>query len=83
MTLRGSNPEENMRKLTVSVVTALALSGATAQAGGMPEVVMQPEVIEQNTSSSAAGVIVPLLLLVLIAVAVGGGGGSGAPVPPT
>lgn len=71
-----------MRKLSVSVVSALALSAATAQAGGMPEVVMQPEVIEQNTSSSSAGVIVPLLLLLLIAVAISNPGSGPAPVIP-
>ena len=69
-----------MRAVTLATITAMTLSGAVANAGGMAEPVMEPEVVRENTSSSGAGVIVPLLLLVLIAVAVSGGGGGSAPV---
>ena len=72
-----------MRAVTLATVTAMALSGAVANAGGLAEPVMEPEVVRASTSSSGAGVIVPLLLLVLIAVAVSGGGGSSTPVNPT
>jgi hypothetical protein len=55
-----------MKKL----VLAAALTGAasTAFAGGMAEPVpeMPVDTVVEGTSSSAAGIIVPLLLLVLV-----------------
>ena len=58
-----------MRAVTLATVTAMALSGAVANAGGLAEPVMEPEVVEAQTSSSAAGVVVPLLLLLVVAAA--------------
>jgi beta-lactam-binding protein with PASTA domain len=51
----------------IALVAALALAGTAAFAGN-PEPVVVPEV-EAQTSSSAGGILVPLLLLVAIAAA--------------
>lgn len=61
-----------MRKILLCGTAVLALSVGIAQAGGMVEPVMEPEVVAAATSSSAGGVIIPLLLLLLIAAAVAG-----------
>ncbi len=63
-----------MRRILLSSTTAFAMSVCMATAGGMPEPVMEPEVVAAATSSSSGGVIIPLLLLLLIAAAVSGGG---------
>jgi hypothetical protein len=68
-----------MRRLLLGCTAATALSVNIAYAGGMAEPVMEPAVVEAQTSSSAGGLIVPLLLLLVIAAAVSGGGGSSAP----
>ena len=56
-----------MKKLALAA--ALSVAASNAFAGGMAEPVMEPEVVEANTSSSAGGIIVPLLLLLVIAAA--------------
>ncbi len=56
-----------MKKLALAA--ALSVAASTAFAGGMVEPIMEPEVVEANTSSSAGGIIVPLLLLLVIAAA--------------
>ena len=56
-----------MKKLALAA--ALTVAASTAFAGGMAEPVMEPEVVEANTSSSAGGIIVPLLILLVIAAA--------------
>jgi hypothetical protein len=56
-----------MKKLALAA--ALTVAASTAFAGGMAEPVMEPEVVEANTSSSAGGIIVQQLLLVVIAAA--------------
>jgi hypothetical protein len=56
-----------MKKLALAA--ALTVAASTAFAGGMVEPIMEPEVVEANTSSSAGGIIVPLLLLLVIAAA--------------
>lgn len=57
----------------VALAAAFVLTASTAFAGSIvepaPEPVIQPEVIVEDTSSSGAGIVVPLLLLVLLAVA--------------
>ena len=58
-----------MKKL----LTATALSAALANplaAGGYVEPVLEPAVIVEDTSSSAGGILVPLLAIVLITLAV-------------
>lgn len=65
-----------MRKFLLGCTASAALLGAAAHAGGMPEPMMEPEVVEAATSSSSGGVIVPLLLLLVIAAAVAGSGGD-------
>jgi hypothetical protein len=62
-----------MRRILLSGGAALALSAGLAQAGGMAEPVMEPEVVEADAGSSAAGIVVPILLLLLIAAAASGG----------
>ena len=56
-----------MKKLALAA--AMSVAATTAFAGGMAEPVMEPAVVEAETSSSAGGIIVPLLLLLLIAAA--------------
>ena len=58
--------------------SALALLVATpAFAGGMAEPVMEPEVIEEETTTrSNAGIIVPIMALVLFGLAMSGGDGA-------
>ena len=59
--------EVTMKKLALAA--ALSVAATSSFAGGMAEPVMEPEVVEANTSSSAGGIIVPLLLLVILAAA--------------
>jgi hypothetical protein len=75
---------------TAALVAMLALSAATARAGGFAEPRIEPEVMAPETviaetaaASAPGGIIVPLILLALIAAAglASGGGGSPAPVP--
>lgn len=54
----------------VALAAALSLAATTAFAGGMAEPVMEPEVIVEETASSDAGILVPLLAIVLVAAAV-------------
>lgn len=49
---------------------ATILSVGTANAGGMSEPVMEPEIVVEESTGSSGGIVVPLLLLaVLVAVA--------------
>ncbi|MBU9698536.1 hypothetical protein GU927_011835 [Rhodobacteraceae bacterium HSP-20] len=64
-----------MTKTRAALLAAtLGLTALPALAGGyaepVMEPVMEPAVVEQNTSSSAGGIVVPLLLLLVIAAAV-------------
>ena len=62
--------KEETRRKVVLLSTALAFGNASiGNAGGMPEPVMEPEVVEQAISSSADGLLLPALLLREIAVA--------------
>ena len=57
-----------MKKLiAAALISSMALP---AFAGGMAEPMVEPEVIAEDTSSTSAGILVPILLLILIAVAV-------------
>ncbi len=62
--------------------TALALLIATPTfAGGLAEPVMEDTVIaEETTSSSRAGIIVPILAILLVGLALSGGGNDTPPV---
>lgn len=53
----------------VALAAAVSLAATSAFAGGMSEPMMEPTIVEANTSSSNGGIIVPLILLVLIAAA--------------
>ncbi len=53
----------------IALAAALSVAASSAFAGGLVEPVMEPEVVEAQTSSSSAGVVVPLLLLLIIAAA--------------
>jgi Chaperone of endosialidase len=69
-------------KKTLLLTTALTLGASSiAFAGGMAEPVMEPAVVETQTSSSSGGVVVALLLLLVIAAAASGGGGGGGAAP--
>lgn len=66
-----------MRKLLLCGTATFALTVGAAQAGGLGEPVMEPEVVEAATSSSSSGLIVPFLLLLLIIAASSGNGSGG------
>ncbi|MGB8624145.1 MAG: hypothetical protein WCD16_15155 [Paracoccaceae bacterium] len=57
-----------MKKLALAA--AMSVAATASFAGNMAEPVMEPEVIVEDTSSSNAGIIVPILFLVLVAAAV-------------
>lgn len=54
-----------MKKLALAA--ALTVVATASFAGGMVEPVMEPTVVEAQTSSSAGGIVIPLLLLVVVA----------------
>ncbi|NJM84005.1 MAG: hypothetical protein HC844_17545 [Tabrizicola sp.] len=56
-----------MKKLALAA--ALTTVASASFAGGLVEPIMEPEIVEAETSSSAGGIIVPLLLLLVIAAA--------------
>jgi hypothetical protein len=58
--------------------TALSLLAATPSfAGGLAEPMMEPEVIEEETTAgSRAGILVPIMAVILIGLAMSGGGGD-------
>ncbi|MBZ4689543.1 MAG: hypothetical protein V7668_01700 [Cereibacter changlensis] len=56
-----------MKKLALAA--ALSVAATSAFAGGMVEPIMEPAVVEAQTSSSAGGIVVPLLLLLVVAAA--------------
>lgn len=58
-----------MRQIKTAAIV-LALTAATAHAGGMAEPAMEPEVIAEEASSSSHDIVVPLLALLLFATAV-------------
>lgn len=53
---------------SIALAAALSLAASTAFAGGMSEPMMEmdPIMMEEATSSSAGGIIVPLLALVVL-----------------
>ena len=57
-----------MKKLALAAVLAVVATGAYA--GGVVEPVIIPEVIVEDTSTTAGGILVPIIALVLIAAAV-------------
>jgi len=59
--------EVNMKKLALAAVLSVAASSAFA--GGIVAPVMEPAVVEAQTSSSASGIVVPLMLLLVLAAA--------------
>ncbi len=56
-----------MKKLVLAATISLASTSAFA--GGLAEPVMEPAVVETQTSSSSGGIVVALLLLLVIAAA--------------
>ena len=56
-----------MKKLALAAVLAVVATGAYA--GGVVEPVMVPEVIMEDTSTTAGGIIVPIIAVILIAAA--------------
>lgn len=65
---KGRILEDTMKKLALAAVLSVVATGAFA--GGYVEPVIEPVVIVEDTSSSAGGILVPILALVLIAAAV-------------
>ncbi|MBL3568290.1 hypothetical protein DSD19_09830 [Rhodovulum sp. BSW8] len=51
----------------IALAAAFAVAATSAFAGGYSEPMIEPEVIAQDTSSSAQGILVPVLALILIA----------------
>jgi hypothetical protein len=60
--------EDMMKKLALAAALSVVATGAFA--GGMVEPVIEPVVIVEDTTSSAGGVLVPVLALILIAAAI-------------
>ncbi|TCO73462.1 hypothetical protein [Rhodovulum euryhalinum] len=54
----------------IALAAALSVAATAGFAGGYSEPVMEPEVIVEDTSSSAGGILVPVLALILFALAV-------------
>ncbi|MBK1636124.1 hypothetical protein [Rhodovulum adriaticum] len=51
----------------IALAAAVSVAATTAFAGGYSEPVIEPEIIVEDTSSSAAGILVPIVALVLVA----------------
>jgi len=62
-------------KPTTTLAAAIAMTATHVSAGGLAEPMMEPEVIEE-ASSTSGGFIVPLILLALIVAVVSNSGGS-------
>jgi hypothetical protein len=60
--------EDMMKKLALAAALAVVATGAFA--GGYVEPMVEPVVIVEDTSSSAGGILVPVLALILIAAAI-------------
>jgi hypothetical protein len=57
--------EINMKK--VALAAALSFAATSAFAGGMSEPVIEPMIVEAETSSSDGGLLIPIALLLVIA----------------
>jgi len=57
-----------MKKLALAASLSIVATGAFA--GGYVEPAVEPVVIVEDTSSSAGGILVPILALILIAAAI-------------
>jgi hypothetical protein len=57
-----------MKKLALAAALSVVATGAFA--GGMVQPVVEPVVIVEDTSSTAGGILVPILALILIAAAI-------------
>lgn len=68
--------------LAAAVLGAALIGGGMAQAGGLAEPLLEPEVIAAETESSR-GFLLPLILLAIIAavIVIDGGGGSDVVIP--
>jgi hypothetical protein len=56
------------------------LAAGAALSGGLPETVMEPDALAEQSASSSGGLLVPLFLLALLAV-VSSGGSTPVPLP--
>ncbi len=66
-----------MKHHLFALLTACSLASGQALAGGMAEPIMEEEVVmEEATSSSRAGILVPILALILIGLAISNNGGD-------
>lgn len=65
---KGHILEDIMKKLALAAALSLVATGAIA--GGVAGSAVEPVVIAEDTSSSAGGILVPVLALILIAAAV-------------
>jgi hypothetical protein len=54
-----------MKKIALAAVLAVAASSAFA--GGYSEPMIEPEVIVEDTTSSSAGIVVPIVAVLLFA----------------
>lgn len=63
------------RKHVAAAFCSLALATGSAQAGGVAEPLMEPEVIAEESSDSG-GFLIPLLFLALLAAAISSSGGG-------
>ena len=58
------------KKFALAIGLSVALTAAQANAGGVAEPIMEPEVIVEEASASSGGFLLPLLLLALLVVVI-------------
>ncbi len=67
-----------MKNIILGTIFALTAASA-AQAGALVDPIVEPVVIvEEATTSSSAGILIPILLILFLGVALSGGGESGS-----
>ena len=54
----------------IALAAAIAVAATATYAGNLEPVIMEPEIIVEETASTGGGLIVPLLLVAVIATAV-------------
>ncbi|MEM9433585.1 MAG: hypothetical protein AAGA12_06645 [Pseudomonadota bacterium] len=53
----------------IALATAFTLAASTAFAGGLDEPIVEAPIVEEATSSSNGGILIPVLFIVLAALA--------------
>ncbi|MFT4716277.1 MAG: hypothetical protein ACI861_002517 [Paracoccaceae bacterium] len=51
---------------SIALAAALSIAATSAFAGAVSEPMMEPEVMEEHSSSSSGGVVLPLIALLIV-----------------